>query len=155
MNPIFRTATAADKAALMDLMPRLADFDVPAHRNPKDLWRGDADMLAAHLAGTRDDCFCRLATDSNGQLLGFILVSLCEELLSHEPSAHVEALAVTRDAQGRGIGRQLLEDAERCAQERGALSMSLHVFGNNTRARGLYARQGYDEELIRCSKPLE
>ncbi len=40
------------------------------------------------------------------------------------------------------------------ARARGAHSMTLHVFGNNRRARALYAKIGYDEELIRAIKHL-
>lgn len=154
MSPIIRPATGADLNALVALLPRLADFDLPPDRNPQDLWRGDAELLQAVLAGDRDDGFCLLASDAGGDLLGLVLVSMDEELLSHQPNAHIEALAVARDAEGRGIGALLLDKAETEALQRGALSMSLHVFGRNTRARGLYGKQGYDEELIRCRKTL-
>ena len=40
------------------------------------------------------------------------------------------------------------------AKKRGAESITLHVFRKNERARALYKKLGYDEELLRCSKPL-
>jgi DNA-binding transcriptional ArsR family regulator len=48
----------------------------------------------------------------------------------------------------------LLEEAaiERDVRARGALSMSLHVFARNTRARAVYERAGYSGELMRYIK---
>jgi ribosomal protein S18 acetylase RimI-like enzyme len=37
----------------------------------------------------------------------------------------------------------------------GALTMTLHVFAANTRARGLYENTGYDGELMRYIKHLD
>ena len=39
-------------------------------------------------------------------------------------------------------------------RERGAGGMSLHVFGANARARALYRRAGFVEEIVRCMKPF-
>lgn len=152
MSVKIRPARAEDAPTLRALLPRLADFPLPNDRDPLDLWRGDAKLLEAHLAGDAPQCFAFVAEAD--EVLGLVLVSLRPELLSGAPSAHVEALAVARDAEGRGVARALLEACEREAAERGARSMTLHVFGTNARARKLYARAGYDEELIRCTKPL-
>ena len=40
------------------------------------------------------------------------------------------------------------------ARRRGAATMSLNVFTTNERARALYARLGFHEELIRAVRPL-
>ena len=73
---------------------------------------------------------------------GLAVIRLREELLSHEPSAHLEVLTVAEGAEGRGIGKALVRAAEEGARDRGALSMSLHVFGVNTRARRVYEKLG-------------
>ena len=86
--------------------------------------------------------------------MGVTMVTLRPEMLSHLPSAHLEAIAVAEIAEGRGVGKALMEAAEVGARERGALSMSLHVFSTNERARRVYKRAGYDEEMIRCIKPF-
>jgi ribosomal protein S18 acetylase RimI-like enzyme len=95
-----------------------------------------------------------VAVDANNAVLGLSLVRLREEMLSHEPSAHLEVLAVAREAEGKGIGRALIVAAENAAQERGALTMTLHVFANNTRARHVYEELGYSGEIIRYIKEL-
>jgi ribosomal protein S18 acetylase RimI-like enzyme len=95
-----------------------------------------------------------VAVDTQNAILGVALVSLGEELLSHAPSAHLEVLVVAEGAEGNGIGQALVTEAETIARERGALSMTLHVFATNTRARQVYERLGYTGELIRYIKYL-
>lgn len=152
MNCELRDAEKGDRAAILELMPRLADFEVPLARSSQQLWEGDAEMLLAHLAGERSDCVARVALGKAGDLLGFALVSLREELLSRRPSAHLEALAIARSAEGQGVGRALLADAEQQAMKRGAKSLTLHVFAANRRARRLYDAAGFSGELMRYAK---
>ena len=159
MHYQIRQALPEDKNILCALLPRLAAFDVPDGRNPDDLWLGDEQTLLKWFAGDAPNILVHVATSNaptsgNGEILGLTMVSLREELLSHEPSAHLEAIVVTDAAAGQGIGKALMANAEEKAWAAGAKSMSLHVFSNNHRARHLYARTGYDEELIRCYKRL-
>jgi len=149
-----RDARPADQDALRAMLPRLADFDLPSRRRPEHLWRGDEKILLGWLAGTEPQCMVQVAENEAGQLLGMAMTRLRGELLSDEPSAHLEALAVTQQAQGKGVGRALLDAAEMAARQHGALTMTLHVFARNTRARQLYERLGYDGELMRYIKTL-
>jgi GNAT superfamily N-acetyltransferase len=145
-------ATAADCEDMLELFPRLASFDLPHNRNPEHLWADDARLLTEWASGNRDDCFVHSAKDEDGRVLGVTMVTLKPELLSHAPSAHLEVLVVAADAEGQGVGGSLLAAAEKEARKRGALSMSLHVFARNQRARNVYERAGYDGELIRYIK---
>ena len=149
-----RCATSEDGAAILALMPRLAAFDVPQSRNPIDLWRSDAAMLQRWLDGDAAECFVHVAVDDANQMLGFTLSSLRPELLSHEPSAHLEAIVVGEGAEGMGVGQALLAAAESEAKAHGALTITLHVFSSNTRACGFYEQSGYDGELLRYIKEL-
>jgi len=148
-------ATAADYEDMLELFPRLASFDLPDNRNPEHLWADDASLLTEWASGNRDDCFVHVAKDEDDKVAGAVMVTLKPELLSHAPSAHLEVLVVADDAEGQGVGGSLLAAAEEEAWQRGALSMSLHVFARNQRARKVYERAGYDGELIRYIKNLD
>jgi len=67
---------------------------------------------------------------------------------------HLEVLALAKSAEGFGIATALMDEVERLARNRGAKSVTLHVFANNTKARDLYERKGFEGELIRCIKHL-
>lgn len=153
LSYLLRFGEPADEARLLALIPQLADFPVPNGRDPRTLWASDADLLRRCLDGDAPQSFLQVAA-GNDEILGFTLTTLRPELLSGAPSAHLEAIVVAAAARGLGLGRKLLASAESEALARGALTITLHAFGTNARARALYESAGYDPELIRYSKPL-
>ena len=153
MKLVCRAATAEDGDAILALMPRLAAFEVPESRTPEHLWMHDAALFRQWLRGEAEQVLVHVVEDS-GSILGMAMASLRPELLSGEPSAHLEAIAVAEGTEGKGIGSRLLHAVEEDARARGALTMTLHVFAANERARRVYERAGYDGELMRYIKRL-
>ena len=148
-----RPAVPRDGEAVLALLPRLASFEIPPWREPEDLWQGDAKVVEDWLQGRRDDCHVLIAADGD-RVMGASVLTTRPELLSGQPSAHIEVLAVAREAEGHGIGSALITATEALARNLGAASITLHVFGRNRRAREVYERLGYDPELIRHIKML-
>lgn len=148
-------ADPADCDAMLIMFPRLASFVVPNGRNPDHLWGGDAELLRKWANGETDNCVVHVAKAEDGSVVGVAMVTLHPELLSKSPSAHLEVIAVAESAEGQGIGKSLMAAAEVDARDQGAKSMTLFVFANNSRARRVYERAGFDEELIRCIKPFQ
>lgn len=155
MNYTIRTATPADLNEMLALFPRLAAFELPPRRNPEDLWHSDADLLTRWSRGAAPQCIVQVAIDADNIICGVAMTQLREEMLSHAPSAHLEVVVVDSRAEGNGIGLALVAAAENIARERGALSITLHAFASNSRARRLYERLGYNGELIRYIKYLD
>ncbi|MCP3959804.1 MAG: GNAT family N-acetyltransferase [bacterium] len=155
MSYRIREATPGDLGAIRPLLPRLAAFDLPERRAPEDLWRGDEEMLLKWQEGQEPHLTAHVAVDGGDAILGISVMRLRPELLSSEPSAHLEVLAVAEGAEGQGIGKALVGEAEKAARASGARTMTLHVFGVNRRARGMYEKLGYDGELVRYIKDLD
>lgn len=155
MNFSIRPARLGDLDAIRGLLPRLAQFELPPGRVAEHLWQGDEKILLAWAQGKEPDCLVQVALDQQENILGVAMSRLRPELLSGEPSAHLEALMVAKSAEGAGIGQALMDAAESAARNRGARSMTLHAFASNTRACRLYEKLGYDGELIRFTKNLE
>ena len=151
----YRVAKPDDYDALTKLLPQLADFEIPVRRVANDLWEGDAELLKTVLEEKIQVTFADVAVDADDQIQGIILVTLRDEMLCHEPSAHLEAIVVSPKARGQGLGRRLLVRTEERVKALGAESLTLHVFSNNTRARSLYRSQGFEEEMLRCIKWLD
>lgn len=149
-----RPALPEDRQAVLELMPRLAAFDVPESRDPKDLWTSDAELFERWCEGEVENFHAMVAVVSSGSIVGLAIATLRPEMLSKAPSAHLEAIAVAEGMAGRGIGQRLLAAVEDRAREHGAQSMTLHVFASNERARRFYEKSGYDGELLRYIKPL-
>jgi ribosomal protein S18 acetylase RimI-like enzyme len=69
-------------------------------------------------------------------------------------NCHVSDLAVSKQADGKGVGRALLQFAESFARDHRCERLTLAVFPGNARARELYEANGFGAELIRMAKPL-
>lgn len=154
-NYTIRNAISSDLPQMLALLPELTDFPVPPKRNEADLWSGDAELMRATIDGAASDTFIDVAVDASDAIMGFIMVTMREELMSHAPSAHLETIIVAPNARGQGLGRRLLTHTEQAVRSRGAQSLSLHVFANNRRAHALYTAEGFDSELIRAIKWLD
>jgi GNAT superfamily N-acetyltransferase len=69
-------------------------------------------------------------------------------------TCRVTALVVTPDAQGRGLGRQLLREAERRARTGGAARIELASGSQRTDAHAFYKACGYSDGTVRFIKRL-
>ena len=128
--PALRDARWTDLAALAAL-----ESDLFAH----DAW--SEPTWWAELAGRpRRDYVVLTEADADGEgdeVLGYGGLDHGGEV------ADVMTLAVAPRAQGRGLGRLLLDELERRAATRGAAHVILEVRADNPPARGLYERTGY------------
>ena len=71
------------------------------------------------------------------------------------PHAHLSVLAVSAEAEGRGVGTALIDRSIAWAKERGSDRLTLSALVTNSRARALYERKGFAGEYIRYVLPLQ
>ncbi|MDI1428031.1 GNAT family N-acetyltransferase [Polyangium sorediatum] len=95
-----------------------------------------------------------LIAEAAGALIGFVWVRTAVDHFTQQPVGHVEDLATVPGHEGKGVGSALLAATDAWARDRGLSALTLHVWPANTRARALYARQGFGEEMIRMRKTL-
>ena len=149
-----RAATTEDAEAVEALLPRLAAFDpLPPGRERDDLWRPDLMGLRAWASGDAPDTSVRVGTNGDG-VVGAGIVTYGTDPFTGESNAHLLAIVVVPSVDGEGLGQRLIAELDAEARRRGAATMSLNVFTTNERARALYARLGFHEELIRAVRPL-
>jgi len=148
-----RTAAAADRAFLQQLAERLADFDLPPSRTAAEVAEADRSALNKALdhpiSGTE-----LFVAELNGHRAGCLLMWTLQDYFSGGWHSHISVIAVTRKAEGKGVGRALMRHAETWARERGHQTITLSVFESNRRAQSLYERMGYRSEIRRYSKQL-
>jgi ribosomal protein S18 acetylase RimI-like enzyme len=149
-----RPARSDDLPALLELAGRLAEFGTPPWRTAREIVEAERFTLDRALRAGSPDAPVLVAEDESGPLLGFMHLETLVDYFTGRPHAHVAILTVAASAEGRGIARTLLNVADGWARERGHPFVTLNVFVQNARARGVYERLGYAAETLRYVKPL-
>jgi len=147
-----RIATPDDEATVSALAARLGAIALPRWRAPDEISSADARaMMNAIAAGHADDQV--FIAERDGTRLGCLHVHTGTDFFGRQ-HAHISVIAVTAEAEGRGVGRALMAHAEAWACARGMTLMTLNVFNGNARARRLYERHGFEPEIVTYVKPI-
>ena len=95
-----------------------------------------------------------IATGEPDQRLGFVHARPDQSVFTGKRVGYISTVVVPASAAGRGVGRRLMLGAEEWARRQGCSLMTLEVFGQNTAAREVYGRLGYQEQTLKLAKPL-
>ena len=90
----------------------------------------------------------------NGAVCGLVALDFMYYLPLGTTTCRVTALVVTPTAQGLGIGRALLKEAERRARVGGAARIELTSGAQRTEAHAFYRACGYKDSSVRFVKLL-
>ena len=90
----------------------------------------------------------------DGAVCGLIALDFMYYLPLGTTTCRITALVVTSTAQGHGLGRQLLKEAERRARVGGAARIELTSGSQRTEAHAFYRACGYSDGTVRFVKSL-
>lgn len=137
----FRAATAADVDAIVALVESAYRGDTS-----RAGWTTEADLLDGRRTGADDVLACierprsrvLLAEDPRGVLLG------CAHVADEDGAGYFGMFSVVPTLQGAGIGKRLLEHAERYVREHWSLpAMRMTVIDVRDELIAFYERRGY------------
>ncbi len=148
-----RGAVAADRDFVLAMADRLVSFEVPAFRTKDELAEGDRRALAEWFREPKPDEALFVA-ELDGRPAGCAYLVTMVDYFNKRPHAHLSVLAVTMEAEGKGVGSALLDRSEAWARECGSDRLTLSALVTNSRARALYERRGFSGEYIRYVLPL-
>jgi ribosomal protein S18 acetylase RimI-like enzyme len=159
-----RPAHPDDRDFVLALADRLVSFEVPAFRSKEEFAEGDRRALAAWFDRLPDDSLAEARSaeadealfiaELDGQPAGCAYLVTLVDFFTERPHAHVSVLAVTAEAEGRGVGSALLDHCQAWARRRGSDHLTLNALVSNARARAFYERRGFAGEYIRYLLPL-
>jgi GNAT superfamily N-acetyltransferase len=161
-----RPATPDDRKFVLNLASRLVDgFDAPSHRTKPELIEGDRRALrqwfdATTAEGSPAEARSAKADEAmfiaelDGKPAGVAYLVTLIDYFNQRPHSHLSVLAVTAEAEGKGVGSALLDKSVAWAKEHNSDRLTLSALVTNSRARALYERKGFGGEYIRYVLPL-
>lgn len=147
-----RAARPGDRSAALRLASRLAE-GVAAWRDAAAVERvvtGWVDARFAHLDGDEAAVF---VAEDEGKVVGFAAVEVRPHWAG-DRDAYLGELVVDRNAEGRGVGRAMVEAVSGWADNEGLAHLTLDTGAANARARRFYGSLGFAEEDIRLTLQL-
>jgi ribosomal protein S18 acetylase RimI-like enzyme len=144
-----RPASASDREQILALAPRLTD-GVAEWRDPRAVRRGVTGWVQDSLDGSNRHDQAVLVADRDGAVCGFVSVGMRKHW-SGDLDGYIGELVVSHEAEGAGIGSDLIRAAIEWSREQELDRVSVDTGAANTRARDLYRKLGFSEESITFS----
>jgi ribosomal protein S18 acetylase RimI-like enzyme len=152
MNIHIRPFISSDINFIESLIPRFSEFDLPAWRQRDEINNTNLASLKKAMEMPEPGSMIYIAEDETGKRAGFIQLQTQTDYFNGKKVGYISDLAVDSHFEGQGIGRILLDKAEEWAHMEGCHLLSLYVFSNNSRARKIYEKLGFKEEVTKYIK---
>lgn len=140
-RPIFRKARHSDLPAIVEM---LTDDPLGIQREEFDLPVPDAYLYAFEKIDADANQELIVAETVEGQIVGTLQLSFIQYLTYRGGlRAQIEAVRVSRDYRGKGLGKQLIEWAIKRAKKRDAHLIQLTTDKSRTEAISFYSSLGF------------
>lgn len=148
-----RAANCGDHDFIFALSPSLAEVAKLPWHNEEDMQSMQDSYITEMLKPSKQPTTTLLA-EFKGKRLGFVHARTHKDGISGEIAGTVPLLAVCAEAQGHGVGKLLMAEAELWAKSIGCRLLHLEVFANNDNAKGFYHKLGFQPEMLHMIKPI-
>ena len=152
---MIRPATAADLPAAESLWQQLQAIQggmrpLGVSRDPDQQFRDE------FLGAVGPGASVWLVAEAGGRMVAMAhLHPERPSRVSDEEVLEMSRVAVDEDLRGAGVGRLLVEEAERIARDRGARYLSARIFSRNADAVAFWAALGFESFLDTRLRPVE
>jgi len=142
-----------DRTFVLSLAPRLI-LGMPPWRDPQKCLSAVQGWITGSIDQHGQKTMVFVAEDEQGERLGFATVKHMAHFTG-ESQAYIDELAISEAAEGRGVGKALLQSCEQWARDQGHRIIALDTGAANVRALGFYQHLGYRAEDVKLIKLLE
>ncbi|WP_286232765.1 GNAT family N-acetyltransferase [Thalassotalea sediminis] len=153
MTVTIRNAQESDRQFIFALSPYLAEV-ARLDWHSVDVVQRMQDQYIHDMLASTNTANKTLIAEKESISLGFIHVREGCDDISGEKCATVPLLAVSPSAQGLGVGKLLMAEAEKWARSMNFELLHLEVFANNVKAQKFYSNLGFMPEMLQMVKTL-
>jgi ribosomal protein S18 acetylase RimI-like enzyme len=147
-----RPFVATDREFILSLAPRLAIGRQPWRH--AEHWQAAVEhWLTESMKQHTQTSMVFVAEDAQGEPLGFASVSQSTHFTG-QAQAYIGELATTVSAEGRGVGRALVDACVHWARAQGYTLLTLSTGAANTHALDFYHHLGFVDEDVTLVKVL-
>ncbi|MFD2444797.1 GNAT family N-acetyltransferase [Bacillus sp. CGMCC 1.16607] len=150
-----RKMTKKDEKFIIGLSARFTEFDFMEWRDSKKMKEAQFKMAEEAINNTDPDSDIFVIEDEKETLLGFLHMTTNTDYFTGESQGYISSIAVSKEGEGKGIARKLMEKAEDWSKEKGFKQLTLNVFAGNERAVNFYSKLNYENEIIKMVKELK
>ncbi len=155
---VIRPARESDREVLIELFLGLNVYEEPFVGNRRLDRAGAIDSLAFAEKKVADTGGVKLVAEIDGSVVGHLFLTWEKHGAcvrdDEKDYGYVSELFVREAHRGKGIGRALLQEAERLTREKGFGHIMLGVLHGNTVAERAYARFGFKPYAADLVKPI-
>lgn len=144
-----------DKESIIGLYSRFTEIDFMSWRNPEKMKESQLELLQDAVENLDMDSDIFVAEDKENNLLGFINITKTTDFFTGESQGYISFVAVSKEAEGKGVAKKLMYVAEEWTKEKGYKQLTLNVFAKNERAVRLYSALEYEAETMKMVKEVE
>jgi GNAT superfamily N-acetyltransferase len=150
-----RLAHADDDDFILGLVPRFAEFELPAWRRRSETLAGIRRDIEHHLRMLPAASHLFVAEDEDGGRAGFLHLQTRKDFFTGAQNCHIADLVVAAEREGSGVAGAMLRHADAWAKEHRCRHLTLAVFPGNEHAREVYEKHGFGVELLSMTKPVK
>lgn len=150
-----RRMMETDKHFILELSSRFTEFDLMEWRNPHKMKEAQLKIAKEAINNEDPDSEIFVIEDELKNVLGFLHMTKTTDYFTGESQGYVSSIAVSKDGEGKGIARKLMEKAEEWSRMRGYKQLTLNVFAKNERAVHLYSKLDFEDEIVKMVKELK
>ncbi|MBY7144822.1 GNAT family N-acetyltransferase [Virgibacillus sp. NKC19-3] len=140
-----------DKDSIISLSDRFSDIPFMEYRNREDMEQKQLELAKRAVASRTSDIF---VVEDGDALLGYVELTTDRDYFTNDKVAYISAIAVTSAGEGKGIGKMLMDKAEKWCLDKECKQIVLDVFKANDHALHFYKHFGYEEEIVKMVKTL-
>jgi len=150
---VIREAKESDNSFILEMSPYLAEVAQLGWHTDDVINKMQYDYISEMLTETSQPNITYIA-EANNVSLGFIHVRTHKDSISGETCGTIPLLAISPKSQGLGLGKSLIEHAEKWAKDLGCRLLHLEVFATNKKAGSFYQNLGFKPETVHMIKPI-